>query len=64
MTDLPSLAARCEAATGPERARTLPGWCCPYCGEPVGYLGRFWAYLVGVGIHGCDFKLLKTAPPR
>lgn len=37
----------------------LPGWCCPHCGKPVGYLGRFWAALVGVGIHGCDLSIYK-----
>lgn len=39
--------------------RDVPEWCCPYCGKPVGYLGRFWAWLVGVGIHDCDFSVYK-----
>lgn len=37
----------------------LPAWCCPYCGEPVGYLGRAWAWLFGTRVHGCDFNIFK-----
>lgn len=48
-------------ASDPIQTTALPAWCCPYCGKPVGYLGRAWAWIVGVGIHGCDFALLNRA---
>ncbi len=34
--------------------RNLPAWCCCYCGEPVGYLGRFFAWLFGPEFHNCS----------
>lgn len=46
-----------EAVREPDN---LPTWICPYCGKPVGYLGRAWAWLVGVRVHGCDFSLYKA----
>jgi hypothetical protein len=33
----------------------VPGHLCPYCLKPVGYLGRFFSWLFGAGIHKCDF---------
>lgn len=33
-----------------------PGWACPYCTEPVGYLGRGLAWFFGTQMHGCDFS--------
>lgn len=35
-------------------ARQYPGWCCPYCGKPVGYVGRALAWFFGTRIHDCD----------
>ena len=29
---------------------------CPYCLAPVGYLGRFLAWIFGTQIHQCDFS--------
>ncbi len=37
----------------------LPAWCCPYCGKPVGYLGRALAKVFGTSFHGCDGSLVK-----
>jgi hypothetical protein len=39
--------------------RQYPRYCCPYCGAPVGYLGRLFAWLFGVGFHGCDFSNVR-----
>ncbi len=36
------------------------GWQCPYCLKHVGYLGRFFAWLLGSDFHSCDFR--NTAP--
>lgn len=33
-----------------------PSWCCKYCGEAVGWIGRVMGLLFGVRIHGCDFS--------
>lgn len=38
------------------KERPLYGWQCPYCLRPVGYLGRFFAWALGVGFHGCDLR--------
>lgn len=40
-----------------------PAWCCPYCGAQVGYIGRFIAWLVGTGFHGCDFSNVEHLDP-
>ena len=34
----------------------VPGYCCPYCKAPVGYVGRFFAWALGAGFHGCNFS--------
>lgn len=46
------------AMPSPDTAK-LPGWCCPYCGKPVGYLGCLLAKIMGVRIHGCDFSVYR-----
>ncbi len=28
-------------------------WRCPFCGEPIGYIGRVCLYLFGTGYHEC-----------
>lgn len=33
-----------------------PGYCCPYCLKPVGYVGRFFAWFFGTRFHNCDFS--------
>lgn len=43
--------------------RKMPSDCCPYCGAPVGYLGRLFAWLLGTRFHGCDFSNV-VAPPQ
>lgn len=37
---------------------------CPYCLKPVGYVGRFYAWLFGAGIHQCDFLNVDTEANR
>lgn len=34
----------------------VPGYCCPFCKEPVGYVGRFFAWVFGTRFHGCNFS--------
>lgn len=29
------------------RAKVYPAYCCQECGEPMGYLGRFFEWLLG-----------------
>lgn len=43
----------------PLRAKA-PSHCCPYCLKPVGYLGNFFASIVGTGLHRCDFLNVVT----
>ena len=33
---------------------------CPYCGKPVGWLGRLNAWIFGRGFHGCDDSNVLT----
>jgi hypothetical protein len=43
----------------PKDKRFNRGWKshCPYCGDAVGWLGNWMAYLFGNRIHDCNFKL-------
>lgn len=35
----------------------LPGYCCQTCGECIGYVGRFFQKVPGMGfLHTCQFK--------
>lgn len=38
---------------------SYPKWCCPYCGEPVGYVGNWLAWLLGTRFHGCTMSNVK-----
>lgn len=40
-----------------------PKYCCPYCGKPVGYLGRAIAWLVGTSWHDCDNSNIRFGEP-
>lgn len=40
----------------PRLKQQPPGYCCPFCAEPVGYVGRFFAWVFGGGFHGCDYS--------
>ncbi len=40
--------------------RAMPGWRCPYCGKPVGYMGNWLAVLFGARFHGCTFSNVRT----
>lgn len=40
------------------KTSTAP-WQCRYCGAPVGYLGRFFAWVFGTRIHGCNFSNVR-----
>lgn len=42
--------------------RQVPKWCCPYCGEQVGYMGNWLALLFGTSLHGCTFSNVRTSP--
>lgn len=44
--------------------RQYPGYCCPYCGECVGYIGRALDWLFGVRMHGCTFSNVKQPGER
>ena len=38
----------------PLKVQPIYGWQCPYCLQPIGYLGRFFAWLFGARFHRCD----------
>jgi hypothetical protein len=42
--------------------RQTPPYCCPYCAEPVGYLGRFFGFIFGLAFHGCTFSNVVHPP--
>lgn len=40
----------------PSALPPVPAWACACCGEPVGILGNWIAWLFGVRTHGCTFQ--------
>lgn len=41
----------------------MPDCFCPYCGKPVGYAGRFFAWIFGTRFHDCDFSNVRKPTP-
>jgi len=39
-------------------------WECPFCLKPVGDVGRFFAFICGSELHGCDGSNIAERQPR